>query len=408
VQADVVVVGGGAIGACVSFELARRGAKVILVERGPELAAGCSAGNAGLISPSHSAPIANPAALRDGARWLLRPDSPFYLRLRPAVLPWLARFALASRAAHAATGARVTHDLTRASLDLHAELGARLDTGFARPGVLDVFETEGALATGAHTAGSARVLDSEGARRCEPALAPAVLGGIFHPDEAQAEPLRFVQAVGRAAVESGADVRTGVEARALRRAGGRLAVVTAEEELRPDRVVLAAGIWSSALARTAGVFLPLQAGKGYHVDLEPATGDPRVPVFMHEARVIATPLSDRLRLSGTFELAGLDLSINVRRVEAIRRAARRLLLGQGSRRVLEVWSGLRPCTPDGLPVIGVPAGLDGLVVATGHAMKGLALAPVTGRLVAELVAGEPPSHDLAPFRPDRFRPYRLR
>jgi D-amino-acid dehydrogenase len=124
--------------------------------------------------------------------------------------------------------------------------------------------------------------------------------------------------------------------------------------------------------------------------------------------VIATPLSDRLRLSGTFELAGLDLSINVRRVEAIRRAARRLLLGQGSRRVLEVWSGLRPCTPDGLPVIGVPAGLDGLVVATGHAMKGLALAPVTGRLVAELVAGEPPSHDLAPFRPDRFRPYRLR
>ncbi len=121
-------------------------------------------------------------------------------------------------------------------------------------------------------------------------------------------------------------------------------------------------------------------------------------------RTIATPLDGRLRLAGTLELAGLDLSISRVRVEAIRRAAARVLSNQAGRRVLDVWSGLRPCTPDGLPVIGRPARVPGLVLATGHAMKGLSLAPITARLVAELVTGERPSHDLAPFSPDRFRP----
>src|SRR6266536_4398474 len=96
-EPDVVIVGGGAIGACCALELARRGASVTLLERGPELASGCSAGNAGLICPSHSTPISNPTALRNGLRWMLSRDSPFYLRPRPAVLPWLVRFALASR-----------------------------------------------------------------------------------------------------------------------------------------------------------------------------------------------------------------------------------------------------------------------------------------------------------------------
>src|ERR671935_3213948 len=110
--ADVVVVGGGAVGACVALELARRGTQVTLLERGPHLAAGCSAGNAGLICPSHSLPIANPAALRDGLRWMLRPDSPFYLRPRPGVLPWLARYTRAASAARAAAGTRAIHELS--------------------------------------------------------------------------------------------------------------------------------------------------------------------------------------------------------------------------------------------------------------------------------------------------------
>jgi D-amino-acid dehydrogenase len=398
-RADVVIVGGGAIGAACALELVRRGASVTLLERGPQLAYGCSQGNAGLISPSHSMPIANPAALRDGLRWMLRPDSPFYLRPRPGVLPWLARFARASTATRSSAGARAVRELSLASLELHAGLAAQgLDTGFERRGTLSVYESKAGFAA-AVTSVDGEVLGREDVRQLEPALTGPLAGGIYHRQEAHCDPRGFVDATGRAAADAGAEIRASVEVRRLRPGP---VVETNEGELRPGTVVLAAGAWSSRLARGLGVFLPLEGGKGYHVDLEPAPGDPKVPLFMQESRTVATPLRDRLRLSGTMELAGLDLSISERRVDAIRRALRRILGDDSGRRVLETWAGLRPCTPDGLPVIGR---VDGLILATGHAMKGLSLAPVTAKLVGELVAGESPSYDLAPFSPRRFRPW---
>ena len=227
---------------------------------------------------------------------------------------------------------------------------------------------------------------------------------MYYPQEAHVDPLRCVRALGAAAVTAGADVRTGAEVRRLRREGDRIAIETRDGALRPETVVLAAGAWSGALARTAEVYLPLEGGKGYHVDLEGAEGDPRIPTWLQESWAIATPLPGRLRLAGTLELAGLDLSIDTRRADAVRKGGERGLRGLTGRPVIDIWAGLRPCTPDGLPVIGRPRGLSGLVLATGHAMKGVSLAPVTAKLVAELVAGETPSHDLALFRPDRFRP----
>jgi D-amino-acid dehydrogenase len=407
VDPDVVIVGGGAIGTCSALELARRGARVTLLERGPSLAAGCSAGNAGLICPSHSTPIANPAALRNGVRWMVKRDSPFYLKPRPAALPWLARFTLAARAERAWAGARAIRALSLASLELHAELAAQgLETGFQRSGVLNVYATAEGLAAGAAEAQAsglrAEVLDTDGLRELEPALEPAA-GGVYYPDEAHCEPLRFVNAAGAAAAALSADVRTGTEVRRLRRDRSGISVETTAGVLRPETVVLAAGAWSSTLARQLHVFLPLEGGKGYHVDLEAAPGDPQLPSWIADSWTIATPLEGRLRLSGTLELAGLDLSIDRVRVDAIRRGGERAVRGLNGRRVLDVWAGLRPCTPDGLPVIGQPAGVPGLVLATGHAMKGVSLAPVTGLLVADIATGETPSHDLAPFRPDRFR-----
>lgn len=403
---DVAIIGGGAVGAACALDLVDRGAEVTLLERGPDLGSGCSAGNAGLICPSHSTPISNPAAVRNGFRWMLDGDSPFYLRPRVAAVPWLARFLLASRRAQA--GARAVRNLSVASLELHAGLGRRLDTGFERRGVLNVYTTEESYAAGRREAQASGlrydVLDRDGALGLEPALGPRTLGAVYYPEEAHVDPLRFVRAVGAAAAAGGAQVRTEVEVRHLRREGDRVVVETSEGALRPGTAVLAAGAWSGALARTAGVYLPLEGGKGYHVDLEGAEGDPTIPTWLQESWAIATPLPGRLRLAGTLELAGLDLSINSRRAEAVRNGGVRGLRGLEGRRVIDIWAGLRPCTPDGLPVIGRPKGLPGLVLATGHAMKGVSLAPVTAKLVGELVVGETPSHDLAPLRPGRFRP----
>ena len=409
-EPDVVVVGGGAIGVTAAYELARRGARVTLLERDASLGAGCSSGNAGLISPSHSAPLATPDALRS----LLRPGGPLGFRPTLGSLPWLARFALACRADRAERSRRILDELTAASLELHAEL-ATLGTSFERRGMVVVYSGEAAFARARREAeppvsdpsrrqvrddrSPARAFGGSQAAEIEPALRSGLAGAVLHPDEAHVDPARYVTAVGAAAFSAGAELRTGVEVRALRRRHGGLVVETVDGELRPRTVVLAAGVWTSSIARGIGFRLPLTGGKGYHVDLEAGPGDPVRPIVVPGTRTAITPLDGRLRLTGTLEIAGLDPSLRRSRVDLVRRAAD-VLCDVGGRRTLDVWAGLRPCAPDGLPAIGLAA--PGVVVAAGHAMKGIALAPVTARLVAELAADEPPSHDLAPFDPGRF------
>ena len=409
---DVLVVGGGAIGASIAYEVARTGATVRLVERGPRLADGCSYGSAGLICPSHSAPLATPAALRQGIVWMFKRSSPLYLKPRPAVVPWIARFTAAATPGRARAGTAVIRELSRASLALHAALAdAGLDTTFERRGILNAYETDSGLVAGTEEAAAAReaglrveTLDAAGAREVEPALSGAVRGGVLYPDEAHCDPVRFVEAVGNAAAERGARIETGVEVQRLHAPDGRVErVETTAGVFAPGTVVLAAGAWTPRLARDAGVYVPVEGGKGYHVELAPGERPLRVPVFMQESRVIATPYPDRLRLAGTLELAGLDLSIDPVRVEAIVASARRNLSTLPAGEPRGVWRGLRPCAPDGLPIVGRPARVENLILATGHAMMGLTLAPVTGRLVAELVTGREPSHDLAPLSPDRFK-----
>ena len=257
----MAVVGGGAVGVCCALELARRGARVTLYERGPTVASGCSAGNAGLICPSHSTPIANPASLRNGLRWMWKRDSPFYLRPRPAVLPWLARFALASR--HPEEGAAAIRELSLASLELHAELGEELGTSFERTGTLNVYETNEGLEAEARAAArsglSFEVFDADGTRELEPALVGPAVGSVRYPREGRVDPRRFVEAVASAAAAAGADIRTDTEIGAL-------------DQLDAETVVVAAGAWSKRLVK-----LPLEGGKGYHVDYERSEDTPRMP-----------------------------------------------------------------------------------------------------------------------------------
>ncbi len=410
---DVLIVGGGAIGLTTALELARRGHRPLLLERGPELLTGCSVGSAGLLSPGHSAPLANPSALREGIRFMFRRDSPFSMHPRPTLIPWLLRFMAACRASRVREGTRIIKELSLASTLMHEALAAQgLDTGFVKRGAINVYESDAAFEAGRREAEvyasegiASRSLSTEEAQEVEPAIADRVVGAVHYPDEAHCEPSRFLQAIADAAREAGADLRQGVEVTGFSQdADGRVRrVETRDGPVLPDTVVIAAGAWTTPLSRALGVFIPIEGGKGYHVDFAITPGDPRIPVYMQEARVIATPFDGILRLSGTLQLTGLNERIDDVRVRATMAAGVRTLRDIAGRPTVEVWQGIRPCPPDGLPIIGVSDRVPNVVFASGHAMKGLHLAPVTARLVGQLVDGDTPDHDLAPMHPDRFR-----
>jgi D-amino-acid dehydrogenase len=408
----IAVVGGGVVGVCAAYYLARRGLEVTLIEKG-DIASGSSYGNAGLIVPSHSVPLAAPGVLRQGLSWMLDRESPFYIRPRPSrdLVRWLLRFRRACTPEHVRRSIPVIRDLSRASLALYRELASLpgLEFGFREDGVLAVFRTPAGLEHGRHEAAvlgaaglDATVLDGEAARELEPALGRDVAGAVHFPGDAHVTPDRFVRGLARVAERFGVRLSTGTEVLGFTRHGRTIsAVETTRGDLAVDEVVLAAGSWSGELARGAGLDLPIQAAKGYSITYDRPPAGPRRPLLLGEARVAVTPMGDTLRLAGTLELAGLDLSIDRRRVAAIARAGRQYLAACDFR-VREIWRGLRPCSPDGLPYVGRPARWDNLIVATGHAMIGVSLGPVTGSLVAQLAVREAPALDLHPLRPDRF------
>ena len=414
-SAPVVVIGGGVIGVCAAYELATRGVPVTLVEQST-IASGCSYGNAGYVCPSHSVPLPHPGVLSEGLRFLLDPESPFYVRPRldRALARWMWRFRAACTDAHVRHAMPVIRDLSQASLALFREHAKRFDFAFRTDGLLAAYLTERGLEDGRHEAHvlesvgiAAKVLDGAAARAMEPALRPDVAGAVYFPDDAHATPDRFVHGLARLAEARGVTMRTNTEVLGFRTEGRRIAALeTTRGDVACADVVLATGSWAPSLGRALALDVPIQPAKGYSLTYEAPADGPRLPVLCMEARVAVTPMEwERgpiLRFGGTLELAGLDFSINRRRVAAIERGPRRYLSLPDTLPLVEVWRGLRPCTPDGLPMIGRPRQWENLVVATGHAMLGLTLGPITGRLVAEIVTGEKPALDVAPVSPDRF------
>ncbi len=410
---DVLVIGGGVIGVATALELARRGASVGVADRG-EVGTGCSFGNAGWLTPSLATPLPAPGILPTALKWMLDPESPLYIRPAPSLtlMRWLVRFALSTGRARFERATEALVALSKWSLDAYAALDRELggSFGFERRGLVVLAQSPSGLdyARGevelvARLGVRGEVLDAEGVRAREPAIRGAVSGGAFFPDEAHVEPFDVVTAMAAAAERLGATLLPGAEVFEFVTSGSRIeSVRTTRGRLRADRYVLATGAWSMGLARQLDLELPVLGGKGYALIVRPFDPAPRVPIKVVERRIAITPRRDSVRLSGTLELVDGDLGISPRRVDAILRGSREVLSLPERPEVVEVWRGLRPCTPDGVPVIGVAPRYSNLVLATGHQMLGLHTAPATGRLVADIVTGTAPIFDPTPFRPDRF------
>jgi D-amino-acid dehydrogenase len=416
-RADVVVIGGGVIGACVAAALAKRGAAVTLLERQPEVCPPESAvyANCGLLVPSEVEPLAHPGALGQGLRWMLDGTSPFYIKPRAslALARWLWLFRRACAPEVAQAHAPLLFELSAASAVLHDELAA--DGGeawhYRRNGWLSVYETASGFEAACEEAAEVgalgvpgEVLTAAEVRERAPQIRPgSVAGGVLTPIDGHMDPTAFTRALAARAAEAGATVVTGAEAYGFDMSSDTVrAVRTTRGAFAADQVVIAAGAWSQPLARELGLGLPIEPAKGYSIDVAAPDGLPDLPICVGEPHVVITPLGDTLRLGSTLEMSGWDMRIRPRRLTHLRRAAARVLGVPEDAPARQVWRGPRPLTPDGLPVIGRSPRHDNVVLATGHCMLGLSLGPVTGKLVAEVCAGEAPSHDLEPLRPDRF------
>jgi D-amino-acid dehydrogenase len=405
----IVVIGAGAIGASAAYALARDGHEVVVLDRGA-VGMGASSGNACMVTASHAERMASPATLLEGIRFLADPTGPLSLRPRPRLVPWLSRFALASlRSREAHAGTELLRRLATESIERHRVWADALETGLVSAGTLNVYLSEAGLdardaaATAHRTAGiEVELLDAAALRERQPAILGA-LGASFYPGDAHVDSLQYVQRVADGAQRLGARVFEGVEVLRVERGGAQLRIETASGTISAGQLVLAGGVQSSRLARDLDVALPLEGAKGYHVEFAGHDGSIAQPVFLSETRVVVTPLAGRLRLAGTLELGSDPGALGRRRVEAVAEAGIRHVAGLAGGRVTHVWRGLRPITPDGMPIVGRAPSDDRVIVATGHAMLGITLAPITGEHVATLARGLDLHSELTPLRPERFR-----
>lgn len=413
----VVIVGAGVIGLSAAWYCARRGFEVRVLERNGAQRDGCSFGNAGLIVPSHFVPLAAPGMVRLALKWMFQPDSPFYVRPRwdPELWSWGWRFWRAATRAHVRRAAPVLRDLHLASRRAFEELAetAGAELGLEKQGLLMLCSTEHGLEEEAKAAAQARgleipaeVLDADQVRKRNPDLQLRTVGGVFYPLDCHLRPERFMAALQRLAEAAGVQFLWQAEVRDWSVHGNRIRGVRLRDgsTVDGDAFVLCAGVWSADLARGLGLRLPLQPGKGYSLTLTAPRRRPRMGCICTEARVAVTPMNGALRVGGTMELSGNDPSIQPVRVRGIVNAFCRYFTDfqpadfQG----VTPWAGLRPCSPDGLPYLGRPAGWENLWIAAGHAMLGLSLGPVTGQWIADAIAGRTPVVTSPLLAPDRY------
>ena len=412
---DVVILGGGAIGLCSAYYLWRNGASVVVVDKG-EMGHGCSLHNAGYVSPSHFIPLAAPGVFTQGLKWMFRPTSPLYIkpRLNLDFLSWAWKFARACDERVANRAAPFLLQLLLDSSDLMKDLALLQGMQFdlTNRGITMLYLSERGKESLRHEHDFAdkmgldsRMVNQSQLRELDPRIEFRAAGGWHIPIDSHLVPATFVKNLSDFLVNQGVILRRFEEFKGFDTSDGRIvAVHTGQESLNADEFILATGAWSPGLVQNLGIKMYLEAGKGYSATFKNPKVKPSRPYILTERRVAVTPFSDSLRFAGTMEIAGIDLSINKPRVEAILNAIP-LYFGNVERpeaKSGELWGGMRPVTPDGLPYVGRFRQYPNLIAATGHAMLGISLSAVTGKLVSEIVASKKPSHDLLLLNPNRF------
>lgn len=412
-KVDVLVLGAGIVGMSVAHSLQTNGRKVTVIDKGP-VGYGCSYGNAGWVTPCFAMPLPQPGMLIKSFKWLLDPESPLYIKpeANPLLMKWLYHFTLSMTHKKMNQSIEVLAEISKESLKLYKDLSKdkKDNFGFEQKGLLMVSAFESGLKAArdemqlmAKRGIEGRELNQKEVLNLEPALRDKVIGGVYFPTEAHVEPLQAVQKMAKDFEAMGGQLKPFTEVYDFELQNGRIQkVITTKGIYEADLVVMAMGTWSKTLAKFLRTNIPIMGGKGYSLIIENFDKKPEHPIMIVEKKIAVTPRADSVRVAGTLELVDSDDAITPRRVNAILRGAHEYIYVSKEPQVRELWRGLRPCTPDGVPMIGFSKKWKNLFYCTGHQMLGLQSAPGSARLAKELIFGETPYVNAAPFRPERF------
>jgi len=409
-QSHVIVIGGGVIGASSAYFLRQAGYRVTLIDKNT-LGSECSHGNCGLICPSDALPLASPGAVSSTLKTLFKRHNPLYIKPRfsPRLWLWLVKFALRCNQRHMLQAAEARMPLLESSLHLYQSLIEReqIECEWQKNGLLYVYKDQAAMdsyqATDdfltKHFSLPARRFDTCALSELEPVVAEDVAGGWYYEEDAHLRPDRLMSEWKRVLQNYDVDVREGTEVFKFKRKGIKATgVLTRDGVIEADKFVLAVGAISPQWEKEIGADLPIQPGKGYSLTYPKPQYSPRIPMIFPQHRVVMTPMLSGYRLGSTMEFSGYDTSINRRRIELLKKGAEPYLREPYGDYVEEEWYGWRPMIYHGIPIIDTSPRMDNVLVATGHNMLGLSMGPATGKLVSELVAGEPTHVSAQPYQ----------
>ena len=410
----VVILGGGSIGLFSAYYLHKKGYDVTIVDK-HDFTNGCSFGNAGLIVPSHISPMASPGYVRNGIKMIFQPNAPLKLKMPPStdMIRWIARFCFAATKSNVEKSIPVLREICLFSQSLFRDLSKPHEIGFrmTERGLLMLYKTrkmeheEIEAARVANKNGiRAEILSGADVRKMEKNVAADILGGVYYPGDNHLDSQELMNFLVTFLKNNGVTLVENCNIKEIRKSGKTGTELVAEKaNFKFDELVIAAGTWSAELLNTIGIKISLQPGKGYSFKIRTETTI-TYPALLSDARVAVCPIYDgHIRFSGGMELGYFNSGINESRLQQIRRSITEYYPEITDAKVIEgsVWEGHRPCSFDGLPYIGKASAFDNVYIGTGHSMLGITLGPATGKLISELVAGERPSLDLKPFKPER-------
>ena len=411
-MASVVVIGGGIVGLCSAYFLKKDGHQVTVVDHSNGTD-GCSYGNAGMVVPSHFIPLAAPGVIAQGLKWMMKSDSPFSIALNSLYsaddLAWLWRFYQAATDAHVARCGSALRDMNLYSRQLLEDMchPNRLNESMGRRGLLMLYKTVAGERHELALAKKARnyrlrisVLNHHQVQALEPDVRVDVRGAVHYLNDSHVDSASLMASLQRWLKNAGIKIRNqslviGFEQKPT---GEILSIRVNQQGREPqlfgDEFVLSAGVESQRVASLLAIRLPMMGGRGYSLTLNNAKRMNRIPAIMTEAKATITPMGAAVRFAGTMELGARQTGVNRAKLSGLYRSIVRYYPDYeiSALKRLPVWSGLRPCSPDGMPYIGRFSRHENLIAATGHSMMGMSLGPATGRWVADLVSGHQSKH----------------